>query len=60
MSMQSRDGEDAVRLATLRAAVELGWADVAAGRYVDVGDSDLDDATAYIRARAVADGRSPG
>ena len=45
MGMQSRDGEDAVRLATLRAAVALGWADVAAG-YVDVGDSDLDDATA--------------
>lgn len=60
MSMQSRNGEDAVKLATLRTAVEPGWADVAAGRYADVGDSDLDDAIAAIGARAVADGRSPG
>ncbi|MCT1434932.1 hypothetical protein [Dietzia maris] len=58
--MQSQNGEDAVRLATLRAAVELGWDDVAAGRYVDVGDSDLDDAIADIGARAVADGWSSG
>lgn len=50
--MQSQNGEDAVRPATLRAAVELGWADVAAGRYVDVGDSGLAEAIADIGARA--------
>lgn len=50
--MQSRNGEDAGRLATLRSAVELGWDDVAAGRYVDLGDSDLDGAIADIGARA--------
>ena len=50
--MQSRNSEDAVRLATLRAAIELGWDDLEAGRYVDVGDSDLDDAIADIGARA--------
>lgn len=51
MSMQSRNGEDAGRLATLRSAVELGWDDVAAGRYVDFGDSDLDEAIADIGVR---------
>ena len=58
--MQNRDGEDAVRLAALRAATDLGWADVAEGRYVDVDNEDLQDAIADIRAHAVADGRSSG
>ena len=45
-------------LAALRAATDRGWADVAAGRYVDVDDADLDDVIADIGARAVADRRS--
>ncbi|MCZ4657033.1 type II toxin-antitoxin system ParD family antitoxin [Dietzia kunjamensis] len=58
--LEQRDAEDAARLAPLRAAADQGWADVAEGRYVNVGDSDLDDAIADIGGRAVADGRSPG
>ena len=46
------------RLAVLRAAADRAWADVAAGRYVDVDDADLDDVFADIGARAVADRRS--
>lgn len=60
MSTQSRNGEDPVMLAALRAAAGLGWADVAEGRYVDVDDADLHDAIADIGAHAVADGRSSG
>lgn len=58
--LEQRDAEDAARLAVLRAAADRGWADLAAGRYVDVDDAGLDDAIAGIGARAVADRRSPG
>ncbi|MGN0100980.1 MULTISPECIES: type II toxin-antitoxin system ParD family antitoxin [Dietzia] len=58
--LERRDAEDAARLAALRAAADQGWADVAAGRYVDVDDAGLDELIADIGARAVADGRSPG
>lgn len=50
--LEQRDAEDAARLATLRAAADRGWADVAAGRYVDVDDADLEDVIAGIGARA--------
>ena len=40
--VEQRENEDAARLAALRAATEAGWADIAAGRYVDVADDDLD------------------
>lgn len=42
----------------LRAAVDRGWADVSAGRYVDIEDASLDEVIAQIGARAVADGHS--
>lgn len=34
--------EAAARLAALRGAAERGWADLVAGRYVDVADGDLE------------------
>lgn len=58
--LERRNAEDAARLAALRAAADQGWADVAAGRFVDVDDADLDGVIADIGARAVADGRSSG
>ncbi|MCL2455133.1 MAG: type II toxin-antitoxin system ParD family antitoxin [Micrococcales bacterium] len=41
--VEQRESEDAARLAALRDATAVAWEDVAAGRYVDVADSDLDD-----------------
>ncbi|MCD2262890.1 type II toxin-antitoxin system ParD family antitoxin [Dietzia aurantiaca] len=58
--LEQREAEDAARLAALRAAADRGWADVAAGRYMDIDPADLDDVIADIGARAVADGRSAG
>lgn len=58
--LERRDAEDAARLAALRAAADQGWADVAAGRYVDVDEAGLDDLIADIGALAVADGQTPG
>jgi antitoxin ParD1/3/4 len=34
--VERREAEHAARLAELRAAANLGWADIAAGRYTDV------------------------
>ena len=34
--VEQREAEDAARLAALRAAVDVGWSDLAAGRYRDV------------------------
>jgi len=41
--VELRENEDVARLAALRDAVNVRWADIAAGRYVDVSDRDLDD-----------------
>jgi len=41
--VELRENKDAARLAALRDAANVGWADIAAGRYVDVSDGDLDD-----------------
>jgi hypothetical protein len=38
--------------AALREAVDKGWADVAAGRYIDVADEDLNDYIAGLGKRA--------
>jgi antitoxin ParD1/3/4 len=43
--VESREAENAARLAALRAAVDLGWADVAAGRYTDL---DADGVEAFV------------
>lgn len=58
--LERRDAEDAARLAALRAAADRGWADVAAGRSVDIDDADLDDVIARIGARVVSDGPKAG
>lgn len=41
--VERRDAEDAATLAAVRSAAEQGWSDLAAGRFEDVDDNDLDD-----------------
>jgi antitoxin ParD1/3/4 len=40
--VEQRERDDTARLQALRAAVDVGLADVAAGRYIDVADDDLE------------------
>ena len=41
--IERREHEDEARLAALRAAVDLGWADVVTGRYDEIEVTDLDE-----------------
>lgn len=50
--LERREGEDAARLAALRDAAEKGWSDLAAGRYDDIADENLDDFIGQLGARA--------
>jgi len=42
----------AAKLAALREAAAVGWADVAAGRYIDIADEDLEDFIGELAERA--------
>lgn len=53
--IERQEREEAARLAALRAAAETGWADVAAGRYLDVDDEDLDDFIGQLIGRILHD-----
>lgn len=50
--LEQRERRDAAKLAALRAAVDAGRADLAAGRYVEVDDDGLDDYLAELGERA--------
>lgn len=50
--LECRAVEDAARLAALLNAAEKGWSDLAAGRYDDVADENLDDLIGQLGARA--------
>lgn len=41
--VERREQEDQARLAALRAAVDLGWADIVTGRYDEIDVADLDE-----------------
>jgi antitoxin ParD1/3/4 len=41
--IEAREARDAAKLKALRAAVDEGWAAIAAGEYDDVADEDLED-----------------
>ena len=41
--VERREQEDQARLAALRAAVDLGWADIVTGRYDEIDVTDLDE-----------------
>jgi antitoxin ParD1/3/4 len=50
--IEDREREDAARLEALREAADKGWADLAAGRYTDLGEDDLDDFVGQLGLRA--------
>lgn len=50
--LEQRQVEEDARLAALRAAADIGWADVAEGRYDDVDVDDLRSFVAGLTARA--------
>lgn len=41
--VERREQEDQARLTALRAAVDLGWADIVTGRYDEIDVADLDE-----------------
>lgn len=50
--LERQELEDEARLAALRDASDKGWSDLAAGRFDDVADGNLDDFIAQLGARA--------
>ena len=52
--IEDREREDAAKLQALREAADHGWADVAAGRYTDLAEDELDDFIGQLGARAAA------
>ena len=50
--LERQEIEDAVRVAALRDAAEKGWSDLAAGRYADLADENLDDFIGHLGVRA--------
>lgn len=50
--LERRELEDAARVAALRDAADGGWADLAAGRYQDVSDANLDEFIRQLGVRA--------
>lgn len=55
--LERQEAEDAIKLAALRSAAEVGWADLASGRYDDIADDDLHDYIGQLGVLA-ARGRS--
>lgn len=52
------EAEDAARIAILRHAAEVGWSDLASGRYENVADDDLDDFMGRLGGQAAAQASS--
>ena len=50
--IENRDRLEATKLKALRQATRQGWADVAAGRFSDVADPQLDDFVGQLGRRA--------
>jgi antitoxin ParD1/3/4 len=55
--VEQREAEDAIRLAALQKAAEVGWRDLEAGRYRDVAQEGLADYVAQLGLRAA--GQAP-
>ncbi|QIK66852.1 type II toxin-antitoxin system ParD family antitoxin [Nocardioides sp. HDW12B] len=55
--LEREHAEDEARLAALRRAADLGWSDVVAGRFDDVGDESLDAYIAGLGRPATTDPR---
>ncbi len=52
--LENRELREAEKLAALRAAVQVGWDDIAAGRYIDIADDTLESYLDDLGARAAA------
>ncbi|MCD6675252.1 MAG: type II toxin-antitoxin system ParD family antitoxin [Burkholderiaceae bacterium] len=50
--VEQRERREAARIAALRDAADSGWDDIDAGRYVDVGDEQLEDFIAQLGQQA--------
>lgn len=50
--IEQRERTDAAKLQALREAANRGWEDIAAGRYVDIVEHDLDDFIVELGGRA--------
>jgi len=53
--LERQEMEDAAKLAALRDAAHKGWSDLAAGRYDDIADENLDDFIGQLGLRAAQD-----
>lgn len=51
--VEHRERLEEAKLQALQVAADKGWADVAAGRFTDVADDELDDFIAQLGRRAV-------
>ncbi|MGO1539933.1 MAG: type II toxin-antitoxin system ParD family antitoxin [Leucobacter sp.] len=50
--LERQEIEDTAKVAALRDAAEKGWSDLAAGRYADLVDENLDDFIGQLGVRA--------
>ena len=50
--LERQEDEETARIAALRTAADIGWADIAEGRYRDIADDDLDDVIRQLGAHA--------
>lgn len=58
--LEQRDAEDSARLEALRSAADVGWTDVAAGRFRDVAPNELHGFIGQLGQQAASEGRSAG
>jgi len=58
--VEQREAEDAAKLDALREAVAIGWRDLEAGRYRDIGRDMLADEIGRLGARASKQARTQG
>ena len=58
--IEERERIEGAKLNALKQAARRGWADVSAGRYVDVADDQLDDFIGQLGRRAIWQSKTPG
>lgn len=58
--IEERERREDAKLEALKQAARLGWADVSAGRFVDVADDRLDDFVAQLGRRAAQGAKTSG
>jgi len=58
--VEQRERFESLKRKALKNAARLGWADVSAGRYVDVPDDQLEDFIGQLGLRAARLAKTPG